>query len=155
MRFIWSCQVLNYTFGQTCYIVQFEKVAIELPTLAVWTTLFCGIKLPTLPLQFLGHILKLPILAVLWPVFSTLGLLVLKLPAMAVSWPLFSHLPYQWDRSFWYTRALRKGKRLWEKAKHHFRDLCRVHAHSGSRRKVSNFNAKMRKVRNFNTNKCQ
>ena len=52
---------------------------------------------------------------------------------------------------FWYNRTLREEKRLWEKAEHYFRDLYRVRAHSGSRRKVSNFNAKMRKVRN----KCQ
>ena len=48
------------------------------------------------PWQFHGHVLKLPTLAVSWPVFSTLGLLVLKLPTLAVSWPLFSHLPYPW-----------------------------------------------------------
>ena len=49
-------------------------------------------------------------------------------------------------------RDLWKGKRLWENAEHHFRDLCKVRAHSGSRRKVSNINAKMRRVRNFNVN---
>ena len=68
-------------------------MAIELPTLAVWTTLFF-VDSNCRPWQFDGRILKLPTLAVLWPVFSPSGPFNLKLPTLAVSWPLFSTLPY-------------------------------------------------------------
>ena len=68
-------------------------MAIELPTLAVWTTLFF-VDSNCRPWQFDGRILKLPTLAVLWPVFSPSGPFVLKLLTLAVSWPLFSTLPY-------------------------------------------------------------
>ena len=93
---VWIIQVQDTrSLGQTCHIGQFEKVAIELPRSAVWTTLFF-VDSNCRPWQFHGHVLKLPTLAVSWPVFSPLGLLVLKLPTLAVSWPLFSHLPYPW-----------------------------------------------------------
>ena len=88
---IWSITVTVNPWVNLPYL-EVSKVAIELLTLAVWTTLFF-VDSNCRPWQFHGHMLKLPTLAVSWPVFNTLGALILKLPAFAVSWPLFS--PYQ------------------------------------------------------------
>ena len=74
---------------------QVEKVAIDLPTLAGWTTLFF-VDSTCRPWQVDGHVLNLPTLAGWWPVFSHSEPFVLNLPTLAGSWPLFSHWPNPW-----------------------------------------------------------
>ena len=101
----------RHSLGKPCHIWKFEKVAIELPTLAVWTALFF-VDSNCRPWQFDGRF------SALWPqtvdlgslmagfqhcgsfgsqtadlgssmaAFQPLSKVAMKLPTLAVSWPL-------------------------------------------------------------------
>ena len=57
-----------------CWPWQFDGRVLKLPTLAVWWPVFStSWSSNCWPWQFHSHVLKLPTLAVWWPVFSTFG----------------------------------------------------------------------------------